>query len=79
MNKVLNFIDSKRLFYFLIALNAFASIVIFIVFRKELGGDSLTYMGLAEGIQHGRYSYFWFFEDYLPDTFRNQGYPLFLC
>ncbi|SHJ08405.1 hypothetical protein SAMN02745146_2233 [Hymenobacter daecheongensis DSM 21074] len=41
-------------------------------------GDQNTYLGYAEGLLHGRYSYWYFLPEYVPDTFRNPGYPLFL-
>jgi len=40
--------------------------------------DRSSYFGLAEGMARGRYSAWHFFPDYLPDTFRNPGYPVFL-
>ncbi|MGI4873451.1 MAG: hypothetical protein ACRYFX_20020 [Janthinobacterium lividum] len=40
--------------------------------------DQYTYLGYTDGLQQGRYTYWATFADYLPDTFRNPGYPLFL-
>lgn len=54
-----------------------AAIVLF-AFRNAYGGDLGTYTGLADGILHGRYSFWWKLNVYVPDTFRNPGYPLFL-
>jgi hypothetical protein len=70
---------SERLLRILLALNALATLCVFFVFRAPHGGDLYTYVGLADGILHGRYSFWWDLPMYIPDTFRNPGYPLFLA
>jgi hypothetical protein len=59
--------------------NVFVSAVLFYLFKDQYGGDSATYLGLADGILHGEYSYWYFLNESYPDTFRNPGYPLFLA
>lgn len=41
-------------------------------------GDHVSYMALAEGILHGRFSSLWMEEPFVPETFRTPGYPLLL-
>lgn len=77
--KLVEMLKSKKIYRLLLILNFLAAIVIFYLFRSQTGGDTYTYFGLADGIRHGFYSY-WYFLDYpYPDTFRNPGYPLFLA
>lgn len=70
---------SKRATHVLVFLNIAVTIVVFFLFRAPHGGDMHTYLGLADGILHGRYSFWWWLPEHIPDTFRNPGYPLFLA
>lgn len=69
---------SHRLFGILLGLNALATLVVVASAFRVASGDHYTYLGYADGLLHGRYSYWYFYPDYIPDTFRNPGYPLFL-
>lgn len=69
---------SARLFWALLVLNLVATIVVVAATFHTISGDHYTYLGYADGLLHGRYSYWYFLPDYIPDTFRNPGYPIFL-
>lgn len=69
---------SARLFWVLVGLNVITTGLVASASFHTIGGDHYTYLGYAEGLLHGRYSYWYFLPDYVPDTFRNPGYPLFL-
>jgi hypothetical protein len=69
---------SARLFWVLIWLNLLITVGVASATFHTIGGDHYTYLGYAEGLLNGRYSYWYFFPEYIPDTFRNPGYPLFL-
>lgn len=75
MYKILN---NSLTFKILLCLNFIIGFVVFIAFLDQTGGDTYTYTGLADGLLHGRYSFWYFTPDYYPDTFRNPGYPIFL-
>ncbi|WP_375415782.1 hypothetical protein [uncultured Hymenobacter sp.] len=68
----------RRLFLALLGLNLLVSALVFFAFRNQVSGDHYTYLGYAEGLARGRYSYWYFLPEYVPDTFRNPGYPLFV-
>jgi hypothetical protein len=70
---------SRRLFWVLLGLNVLASLAVAASAFSVASGDHYTYMGYADGLLHGRYSYWYFYPDYIPDTFRNPGYPLLLA
>ena len=72
-------LESKRFYLILLFLNVLVILGLFWASRHETGGDADTYTGLADGILHGRYSFWWFMPSYHPDTFRNPGYPLFIA
>lgn len=69
---------SIRLFYVLLALNTLLTILVVITTFHNISGDHHTYLGYADGLLKGRYSYWYFLPDYVPDTLRNPGYPFFL-
>lgn len=69
---------SARVFWLLLGLNLLVTVVVALVTFQTIGGDHYTYLGYADGLLHGRYSYWYFLPEYVPDTFRNPGYPLFL-
>ena len=62
----------------LFALNALVAAVVCYGFRNQISGDHFTYLGYVLGLARGRYSYWYFLPDYIPDTLRNPGYPGFL-
>lgn len=75
----LAWLASARLFWVLVVLNLLITLGVAIATFHTIGGDQYTYLGYADGLLHGRYSYWYFLPDYIPDTFRNPGYPLFLA
>jgi len=77
-NKIYRILCEKKSFYILLALNFIISVVVFYLYRNQKGSDFYSYMGLADGLAQGKYSYWWFLPEYIPDTVRNPGYPLFL-
>ncbi len=77
--KLTGLLKSRKTFNLLLVLNFITAVVVFFIFKSKTGGDTQTYFGLADGILHGSYSYWYFLDQYYPDTFRNPGYPLFLA
>jgi hypothetical protein len=61
------------------ALNGLMAVAAFLAFRTPYVGDVRSYLGLADGILHGKYSMWWWLPMDVPDTFRNPGYPLFIA
>ena len=47
--------------------------------RNERSGDHTSYMDLAHGILVGKYSLWWWMPEFVPDTFRTPGFPLYLA
>jgi hypothetical protein len=78
MGRLANFLGAQRTHRLLLLLNLLVGVAVFWLFRDTISGDQATYLGLAEGMRHGQYSYWYFLDDYIPDTFRTPGYPLFL-
>lgn len=74
----LAWLAGARLFWVLLLLNLLATAAVVAATLHTVSGDQYTYLGYADGLLHGRYSYWYFLPDYIPDTFRNPGYPLFL-
>ncbi|MCC2547894.1 hypothetical protein LJY25_15700 [Hymenobacter sp. BT175] len=74
----LAWLASARLFWLLAGLNLLITLVVAAATFGTISGDHYTYMGYADGLLQGRYTYWYFLPDYIPDTFRNPGYPLFL-
>jgi hypothetical protein len=68
----------RALYRGLLLLNLLAALAVAAATFHTVSGDHHTYLGYADGLLHGRYSYWYFFPDYIPDTFRNPGYPVFL-
>ncbi len=57
-------------------------IVAWIVFSLSLNSsfpDQNDYLALAEGILNGKFSSYYYLENYYPATLRSPGYPLFLA
>ena len=69
---------SVRLFWALLGLNLLATAAVAAFTFHNISGDHFTYLGYAEGMSKGWYTYWYFLPEYLPDTFRNPGYPVFL-
>ncbi len=69
----------RRLYYGLLGLNLLVALICLWVFRNAHNDDEYAYLRSADGlILTGRYSYWYFWPDYVPDTFRNPGYAFFL-
>jgi hypothetical protein len=69
----------RRTTLVLVALNFLVTCSILWVSRHTVLSDTWSYLGLAEGILHGKYSMWWPLDTYHPDTFRTPGYPLFVA
>jgi len=78
IKNIYNFLDSKKTFKTLIILYAIISVVIFLFNLDAFSGDQYTYMYYAKGMHAGKYTYWYMLKDYVPDTFRNPGYPIFI-
>ena len=72
------FFASVTLFRALLVMVILAGIAVCYAASGSSGGDHHSYLSYVEGIRHGRYSCWWFYADYIPDTLRNPGYPVFL-
>ncbi|HEX5001816.1 MAG TPA: hypothetical protein VFW78_04920 [Bacteroidia bacterium] len=79
MEKLRQFLNSAVVYKWLLFLNFLSGLAVFWIFHAETGSDMHTYVGLADGIRAGNYSYWYFISDAYPDTFRNPGYPLLLA
>ncbi len=62
----------------LYALNVLVMVAMTVTMYGSALGDHASYLSLAEGIMHGRFSPIWMEEPFVPETFRTPGYPLFL-
>jgi hypothetical protein len=71
-------LNGRGLFLALLVLNVLVTCAVFYGFRNAISGDHYTYLKYVEGLKQGRYSLWYNLPEYIPDTFRNPGYPLFL-
>ena len=79
MARILNLLYNPRTTRVLLLLHGLALICALYVFRNEVSWDESTYSGLADGLAHGRFSYWVGHFDPPPiETYRTQGYPAFL-
>lgn len=78
LQTVSNILNKKFTYYFLLFIVGFISFIFFIINIDTFSGDHFTYLYYVKGLHQGRYSYWYFLKDYIPDTFRNPGFPLFL-
>lgn len=76
--QALTVLNKKSVFYFLLAVLLAETFFLFGYNIHYISGDQYTYMNYVKGFQQGRYTYWYFLPQYVPDTFRNPGYPLFL-
>lgn len=76
--RMASFLSRKQTYYLLLTVGLLLSVVLFYISRNTISGDHYTYLNYVKGLQQGRYSYWYFLKDYIPDTFRNPGYPVFL-
>ncbi len=77
-SRFVRLLSDPRVLPILLGLNALVACAVCYGFRHQISGDHFTYLGYVEGLARGRYSYWYFFPDYIPDTLRNPGYPVFL-
>jgi hypothetical protein len=71
-------LNSKKAYHNLLFLNIALSLIMFYIFRDQTGNDETHYLSYAQGLNYGRFSQWWFLPNYLPDTLRTPGYPVFL-
>jgi hypothetical protein len=79
VNKFATFLSKTSTYRVLLLVNIAAGILVFFFFRNSASGDEQCYLNLADGLLRGKYSPWYFLQDYPPDTFRNPGYPLFIA
>lgn len=77
--RILQFLDRRRTFHALLVLNVLMVLVTLWMSRNSMLSDGWSYLNLAEGILHGRYSMWWVLDGYYADTFRAPGYPFFVA
>ncbi len=77
--RLLQFLDQRRTFRALLILNVLMVLVTLWMSRNSMLSDGWSYLNLAEGILHGKYSMWWVLDGYYPDTFRAPGYPFFIA
>ena len=71
-------LSKKKTFYILLFIVGLFSLFFFYVAIDTISGDHYTYLYFVKGLHQGRYTYWYFLKDYIPDTFRNPGFPFFL-
>jgi len=69
----------RGMFNMLLVANVLMALLTLWLSRQTMLSDSWSYLNLAEGILHGKYSMWWTLDDYYADTFRAPGYPLFIA
>lgn len=78
LQKAIDILNKKGTYYFFTTLVVLLSLILWFINRNVPSGDHYTYLYYIKGFEEGRYSYWYFLKDYIPDTFRNPGFPLFL-
>lgn len=77
--RVDRYLGLRSTFLILLALNVVVVLIMMWVTRGTVLSDAWSYLGLAQGILHGKYSMWWSLDEFYPDTFRTPGYPLFVA
>jgi hypothetical protein len=72
-------ISSKSSNRVLMILNIITTTFFFYFHFNEIAPDHYSYLAISEGIVNGRYTFWWDFDKYIPDTLRTPGYPLFVA
>ena len=72
-------LERRSTFNVLLVANMILALLTIWLSRHTMLSDSWSYLNLAEGILHGKYSMWWTLDDYYADTFRAPGYPLFIA
>lgn len=75
IDSILKQVTVPRLLLFLFL---YSGLVAYLI-KGEVGNDGTTYLGYLEGWKLGRYTYWYDIPDYLPDTFRNPGFPALIA
>ncbi|HRH38449.1 MAG TPA: hypothetical protein PK760_08895, partial [Flavobacteriales bacterium] len=79
MHRLQTLLDNRTARRVLWCLNGIVIALMMWATRNERSGDHGTYMALADGILAGRYSMQSWMHDFIPDTFRTPGFPLYLA
>lgn len=72
-------LNYRRTTVALVVLNVVVACGILWTTRNTILSDTWSYLGLAEGLLHGKFSMWWPLATEHPDTFRTPGYPLFVA
>jgi hypothetical protein len=59
-------------------LTALSSFVLFFLNINNIVGDEYMYIYCAKALHQGKYTHWIIIDEYIPDTFRNPGYALFI-
>jgi hypothetical protein len=76
---LLTLLRSEKVVGWLFLMNVVAALGMIWLTKDTKLGDTWSYLGLAEGILHGKYSMWWELPGDYPDTFRAPGFPLFIA
>lgn len=79
LHPLLDLLERRTTFRILLGLNLVMVLVTLWLSRNAMLSDGWSYLNLAEGILHGKYSMWWVLDAYYADTFRAPGYPLFIA
>ncbi len=74
----ISFLNNRKTFIVLFSLYFIIGISFFVFNLGTISNDHYTYMYYSKGMHMDRYSYWYMLKDYIPDTFRNPGYPSFI-
>ncbi len=77
-NRIYKTLSTKQYTWVLVGVNVIITAMMIYLQRNDISQDHFTYMYYIKGIEQGRYTYWWNIANYVPDTFRNPGYPFFL-
>lgn len=78
LQKPIDILEKKSTYYCLLLLVGVVSLLLWWLNKEVKSGDYYTYLYYIKGLEKGEYSYWYFLNEYIPDTFRNPGYPFFL-
>ena len=72
-------LNDKRIYLLLITINVIVSLLIFSISSKINFPDAKGYWLMGESILNGKFSTWYFLNDYYPETLSTPGYPIFLA
>ncbi|MFN8295925.1 MAG: hypothetical protein U0T69_06995 [Chitinophagales bacterium] len=78
LQSLYSILNTRKAYFFLLFVVGLLSLFFFYIAIDTISGDHYTYLYYVKGMHEGRYSYWYFLKDYIPDTFRNPGFPIFL-